>query len=230
MTRNLNTVIDTSQTVTVSLENNTYIINATGPSDYNYNLPTINCDGARYIFVRMDNIVGRIVNLNAASGNTLSPIAGTLVPSIQIFTQKYIEVISSGSTWIVLDRKTQATGGGVRFSASFVGNSSVPKITFPNNTNFIYFPFLGTNNGDDISEFIITYESSKSSTYTISLRDSVATTIASTSGTTVLNTITPIIHTLTPAEKALLPTTPTYFYFNLAAVNTDFGIFSVLLY
>lgn len=230
MPTNLNTVLSTSTTVNISLTENTYIISATGASDYNYNLPLITCDGMKYIFVRIDNITTRNVNLNAFTGNTISPIANSSLTTVRIFIQRYIELVSSGSTWLVLDRKTEATGGGIKFSASFVNNNSIPKIVFPNGTNFLYFPFLGTSNGDMINEYIILYESSKTSAYTITLFKPGALTVSASSGTTVLNTITPIIRTLSDAEKLTLPTTTTYLYFNLNAANQDFGIYSVLIY
>lgn len=234
MTRTYDTEKSNSTTVNIGGAQNFYIIDAVASTTYNYNLPLIVCDGMRYILMRIDTQSTATVNLNAFIGNDILTAGGISITTMLIILQRHIELFSENQRWYVLDRRNDGNSAGSRYSASLVGNNASPKIIFPNNTIFLQFPFIGTIRGDNIDSFVITFETSKASTYTIGLYNPASVTpISIATGTTVASATPypqPIIKTLSVSEKANLPTSYAYLYFQLTAVNTDFGICTIVIY
>jgi hypothetical protein len=140
--------------VTISPEKDEYVIIATGARTYT--LPTIMSNGSRYVFTRVDS-TSNIVTLRVdpSSTNTISSQAGIFTSNVLIGNKTLSEVISYNGVWYLFFTNSLSTISTPSFNASFFDNAGVARITGP---VVVWVPFLGTGNGDFVSDFFLLAE------------------------------------------------------------------------
>lgn len=137
--------------ITVSLEKDEYIILAT--SNVVYTLPIIICDGMRYVFSRLDTTSNSVtLTVYLPSSNTISSRAGTFTTNIIISSKTIVEIQSYEGVWYVFNIDETTNISTSAFNASFLGNNGRD---FLDDRVTTWFPFLGTDNGDIISDIFI---------------------------------------------------------------------------
>jgi hypothetical protein len=135
----------------ISQERDEYIIIAA--STLTYTLPTITSNGSRYVFTRVDSTFNIVtLRVDPVSTNTISSQAGIFTPNVLIGNKTLSEVISYNGVWYVFFTNSLTTISTPSFNTSFIGNSGSASI--PNNVT-VWVPFLGTGNGDIITDFSI---------------------------------------------------------------------------
>jgi hypothetical protein len=137
--------------VTISPERDEYVIIAA--STITYTLPTITSNGSRYVFTRVDS-TSNIVTLRVdpVSTNTISSQAGIFTPNVLIGNKTLSEVISYNGVWYVFFTNSLSTISTPSFNTSITGTNGNP---FVSGGLAVWVPFLGTGNGDIITDFLV---------------------------------------------------------------------------
>jgi hypothetical protein len=149
--------------VTISPEKDQYIIIATG--NRTYTLPTIRTNGTRYVFTRVDptsNIV--TLRVNPLSTDTISSQAGIFTSSALIGNKTLSEVISYNAVWYLFFTNSLSTISTPSFNTSFIGNNGTARIQ---NGVVVWVPFLGTSNGDVVSDLLVTTDNGQGLVWSI---------------------------------------------------------------
>lgn len=218
----LNLFIDNDPNTTVNMSNSldTYIITALDSTTYTYNLPAITTDGQTFTLVRTDNTTG-IVNL---VGNM--NLNGSSIATYPIIIYSTCNLISLGGVWyIIYTNGISNVYSGYKniFTAFYLQNSLNAALVFTSNAMFLEFPYMGLG----LSVITIT-------TRTTAISINSAATLYKSNGSVICSFPIPsfvnnIVYTLTPANKALLPTTPDYLYITNSGANS-ITISSVMFY